>query len=316
MGWIFWSLIMVVGITFYAIFSKNIVKSFTPELLNFFGFLALVFVSLAIVLIKYGRSFVKLHWFPLVTGLFLGVSLLFLVYSILYSHNPGIPIAGFRIEMVLVAILSVFIYKTPLPIHKLLFMLLMIGGVVLITFFPKKKQIKEQLFILKPDEEEDPEDDKSDKSTKTSEKKYLIYLSISIVTATITILMQKHFDNIKGIIPWTANFNMYIGATIIAFVFYFIFKKYKNIKKQFQSLREKKSQYSFPIVIVSFTLWLIGLPLAILPAPNPGFVNAICTLSIPATLFLSLFFIKESGISVLQIFGAIIIVLSAIVISI
>jgi drug/metabolite transporter (DMT)-like permease len=232
------------------------------------------------------------------SGIGAGIAAVLLAKSFAESPNPGFSMALFRMQSVLTAIASYFLYKAPISPAKILGMLIAIIGVIVLSTakVTKKQKKKKETFKTKPQHKED--------SKKKDDYRWVLLALGAGVAMTCKDIFTKNGLIKDG--PSSMN-SLLWGTALLQSVAMLIVLFLKNhnldlLTKEHIPSDNKNAWFHVILAGLAFSCYQFTVINACKHAPNIGLVKAIDTLGIVITTVVS-YYMFGSGINTKSIIG-------------
>lgn len=312
-SWIIFSIFVALTGSSNAIIYKLLGNILEPSIITLITFLPLIFIFGSL---NYQNLFnyKNLNFFILLSGALLALYKISIINSIKRYHNPGIIVALKQLQIPLTFIITSIIYLNVNFRHLIIIIFLIVGAILVGFDFKKKRMIVSK--------------DKNYKLTLLNNE-WAIYLFLSIVFFSlydITIKFNKAELDFKSKL-FLQSFGASITILIVLFINKFknnyLLKKYPNNigysnKTNIVHKNHKhKLVYTISLIILLIIiniLQVFSLNNAVKLSKYPSSAKAIASLSLVITLILSALIFKTVP-NFIQIMGAIIIVISSILIA-
>ncbi len=313
-SWIIFSIIVALTGSSNAILYKLLGDHLKPSIITLITFLPLILIF---GLLNYPNLFnyKNFNFFILLSGALLAMYKISLINSIKRYHNPGIIVALKQLQIPLTFIITSIIYLNVNFRHLIIIIFLIIGSLLVGINFKKKK-----IIISKDNNYKSP----------FKNKEWAIYLFLCIIFYSlydVTVKFNKAELDFKSKI-----FLQSVGASVTILIVLFINKIKNNylLKKSNNNINYSKetnnihNNHKFKLVytigliillILINILQVFSLNNAIKLAKDPSSSKAIASSSLVVTLVLSAIIFKTIP-NMTQIIGAVIIIVSSILIAI
>ena len=214
--------------------------------------------------------------FAIIAGIFQGISTLLVMIAINKSNNPGLPMAFFRSQAILTAIVSVFLFKSTLPYYKLVAMGCVIYGLYkLANSLPKTEKYENKII-------------KTRENSVIPTSNWILISIVSGVFMTLKDIFLKYSLFKKNSNVFNFIFYSLLLQTIVLFIYdLYISKNIKLDNKDDNKVVKGIDIYYTIISGILLYIYVYVITMACKLAPNIGFVKSIDSLGIVLTIILS-----------------------------
>ena len=227
-------------------------------------------------------------------GIFQGIASIFLNYALNNSNNPGLPMATYRSQAVLTALLSVYFFGVSLPFYKLVAMILVVIGIYLLSEFQEK-------------------DNKLDNNKNNKNKKWIVLSLLAGGIMSIKDIFTR--KSLKNDNLYSFLFACLFSQTVLLFIYqYYItgniryklknkldnqdnienIENIENKKNKKDNLKNIKNLKYVLIPGIFLTIYIYLLTNASKLTPNIGYVKSIDNLGIVVSILVSSIYFKTS----------------------
>ena len=298
--WILYSLGNAVGSTSFSLTSKKGEEYISPE--SFTSYYFLISTILLFLYISLKKDKLEISKSPLIAGIFLGLSNIFLNKSIFESANPGLAMGIFRTQSVLTYICAIFLFHSSVNLRRIIGMVLVIIGAFVSSGNKNNKNNKNK------------ETNKSNSlKSKIDDYKWEFFAIIGAILMTFKDIFTKislsKTSNVMNVPSFM--FLSLLSGCVVCFIYKIIVEKSILIKssKSNTTNKIKDNQYLY-VILMGFIFLMYATTVAISTklAPNPGIPKAIDLFGIVFTLIFSKYLFKNSEISKKQWVGIILLI--------
>ena len=314
MNWVILAVLSAIIGSLWSLSVKYGLETFDPA--SFAGWYSFVSALIVITYVFYKKRSLKLNKWGVGAGLVSGLTTAFAALAFSDGPNPGFCMAIIRMQAILTAIMSYFIWGAPLTIVNILGMILACVGVLLLVLSGsvKKHVEKKKLEKARTQSEEQVEEDDVTKKSKKALVGYewVVFSLLGALAMTGKDLFTKTALITEGKSIFLDLFWNTAGFSVVAVFGYMLFKnKSLNLKSK-KPLADyyKDAGYHVGIAAIVFALYQFTVIAASKEAPNVGFVKSIDTLGIILTSIVS-YYEFNSSLDTESVTGMILIVLGA-----
>lgn len=286
MNWIHYSYLTAILSSIWSISVKEgIMSSFSIDFTAWYAVISAM-ISLMINVVS-GKS-LKLVSYLIIGGFLAGCSTISLTKSLETSPNPGMSMAIFRTQSVLIALAAFLFFGSKLSIDSVIAMIVVIIGGFIITNAVHTKQTSEN--SLEEFQEKNPEKNPHLGNLTTSKKKWVIYALLASLCITGKDLITKTSFFLKTADIHEVVFNILLGQALIlvAYDLYQTGNLYLEDKNKQEHLSNNKKTLWITIWTgLIFYVYIYTLTTATKLSSNVGYVKSIDTFGIIITTIAS-----------------------------
>ena len=307
--WFILSCISAIVGSLWSLSVKYGLEYFTPKTFACW-YSSIMALIIGIVVYVKTKSFKITKW-GIGSGIGAGIASILLAMSFGESPNPGFSMAIFRMQAILTAIMSYFVFGAPLSPAKVLGMIVSIAGVIVIsTSHANHKKIKHSNDKHDKDKTnaKDPNQEHKSESSFSEYKWIFLALGAGIMMTFKDILTKKGLTDNGPKIMHSLMWSTAAFQVVALFITLFITKG--NVKLQEKTILphyDKTSLFHIVLAGTAFAAYQFMVITACKEAPNVGIVKAIDTLGIVVTAAAS-YYLFGSNINTDSIIGMFLVV--------
>ena len=314
MNWVILAIASSLMGSLWSLSVKYGLETFDPA--SFAGWYSLVSAVAVIIYVFYKKRSLNINKWGVGAGLVSGLTTTFAALAFSHGPNPGFCMAIIRMQAILTAIMSYFIWGAPLTIVNILGMILACVGVLLLVLSSSVKKHVEKKKIEKADKKAEKEVEEDDVSSKPKSAltgyEWVVFSLLGALAMTGKDLFTKTALITEGKSIFLDLFWNTAWFSVVAVFGYMLFKNKSLDLKSTKPLADyyKNAGYHVGMAAVAFALYQFTVIAASKEAPNIGFVKSIDTLGIILTSIVS-YYEFNSSLDTESVAGMILIVLGA-----
>lgn len=295
MNWIHYSYLTAILSSIWSISVKEgIMSSFSIDFTAWYAIVSVVISFLVNVVL--GKS-LKLVSYLMIGGCLAGCTTIFLTKSLETSPNPGMSMAIFRTQSVLIALAAFLFFGSRLSVDTIFAMFAVIIGVFVITKATEKNGNTVQEEQEKQEEQEENRIDNLYFGNINSRKKWISYALLASLCITGKDLITKTSFFLKTAEIHQVIFNILLGQALIL-VSYDLYQT-GNLNLEKKNNKDRKSDKKRAIWITLWTgfiffVYIFTLTKATKLSSNVGYVKSIDTFGIIITTIASHYLFKSA----------------------